>query len=123
MALRRPNSQLPPLARSAAPGSGCAGAGLGASGTFLSPSGPSRIRAGFAAVCSRSKERNKGSGRGLCCGAAKFGARLVLSGPEESGMAASRSDDDVVIIKKYANRRLYDTESSSYITLDKLAHM
>jgi len=38
-------------------------------------------------------------------------------------MAASRSDDDVVIIKKYANRRLYDTESSSYITLDRLAQM
>ena len=28
-----------------------------------------------------------------------------------------------VTIKKYANRRLYDTESSSYITLDKLAGM
>jgi polyhydroxyalkanoate synthesis repressor PhaR len=28
-----------------------------------------------------------------------------------------------VVIKKYANRRLYDTESSSYITLDKLAQM
>ena len=26
-------------------------------------------------------------------------------------------------IKKYANRRLYDTESSTYITLDKLAEM
>jgi polyhydroxyalkanoate synthesis repressor PhaR len=38
-------------------------------------------------------------------------------------MAGSRSDDDVVIIKKYANRRLYDTESSSYITLERLAEM
>jgi len=28
---------------------------------------------------------------------------------------------DKVTIKKYANRRLYDTESSSYITLDRLA--
>ena len=28
-----------------------------------------------------------------------------------------------VTIKKYANRRLYDTESSSYITLDRLAGM
>ena len=28
-----------------------------------------------------------------------------------------------VTIKKYANRRLYDTESSAYITLDKLAQM
>ena len=31
--------------------------------------------------------------------------------------------DDVVIIKKYANRRLYNTQSSSYITLDHLAKM
>ena len=39
-------------------------------------------------------------------------------------MAGSRSGDDgVVIIKKYANRRLYDTESSSYITLERLAQM
>src|SRR4051794_29070059 len=38
-------------------------------------------------------------------------------------MAGSRSDDDVVIIKKYANRRLYDTESSTYITLERLAEM
>jgi len=38
-------------------------------------------------------------------------------------MAASRSEDDVVIIKKYANRRLYDTESSTYITLERLAEM
>jgi polyhydroxyalkanoate synthesis repressor PhaR len=37
-------------------------------------------------------------------------------------MAASPGDD-VVIIKKYANRRLYDTESSSYVTLDHLAEM
>ena len=38
-------------------------------------------------------------------------------------MAPSGSDDDVVIIKKYANRRLYDTESSAYITLERLAQM
>ena len=30
---------------------------------------------------------------------------------------------DIVIIKKYANRRLYNTRSSSYITLDHLAKM
>lgn len=28
-----------------------------------------------------------------------------------------------VVVKKYANRRLYNTESSSYVTLDDLAHM
>lgn len=33
------------------------------------------------------------------------------------------SDDDTVIIKKYANRRLYNTRSSSYITLDHLSKM
>lgn len=31
--------------------------------------------------------------------------------------------DGIVIVKKYANRRLYNTETSSYITLDHLAAM
>ena len=38
-------------------------------------------------------------------------------------MAASAPGDDVVIIKKYANRRLYNTESSTYITLEHVAEM
>ena len=33
------------------------------------------------------------------------------------------SSDGVVTIKKYANRRLYNTETSSYITLEHLAAM
>lgn len=33
------------------------------------------------------------------------------------------SSSDTVIIKKYANRRLYNTETSSYITLEHLAAM
>jgi len=33
------------------------------------------------------------------------------------------TDDEPVVIKKYANRRLYNTASSSYITLDDLASM
>ena len=32
-------------------------------------------------------------------------------------------DKPPVVVKKYANRRLYNTESSSYITLDNLADM
>ncbi len=36
---------------------------------------------------------------------------------------ASPPSDNVVVIKKYANRRLYDTESSAYITLERLAEM
>ena len=38
-------------------------------------------------------------------------------------MAKGHKDGDPVVIKKYANRRLYNTGSSSYITLDDLAAM
>lgn len=38
-------------------------------------------------------------------------------------MAEESKDGEPVIIKKYANRRLYNTRSSSYITLDHLAKM
>src|SRR5688500_10600174 len=37
--------------------------------------------------------------------------------------SADPSSTKRVTIKKYTNRRLYDTESSSYITLDRLAAM
>jgi polyhydroxyalkanoate synthesis repressor PhaR len=36
---------------------------------------------------------------------------------------ATGNADETVIVKKYANRRLYNTRSSSYITLDDLARM
>lgn len=38
-------------------------------------------------------------------------------------MADKANADDTVVIKKYANRRLYNTRSSSYITLEHLAKM
>lgn len=38
-------------------------------------------------------------------------------------MAKSSGAAGTVIVKKYANRRLYNTETSSYITLDHLAAM
>lgn len=39
-------------------------------------------------------------------------------------MASKKKDTGgTVVIKKYANRRLYNTQSSSYITLDDLASM
>ena len=45
----------------------------------------------------------------------------------KTGMEDALPDTDrpvaPVVIKKYANRRLYDTESSIYITLDTLAEM
>jgi polyhydroxyalkanoate synthesis repressor PhaR len=36
---------------------------------------------------------------------------------------ASEQPQNIVMIKKYANRRLYDTNTSSYITLDDLCDM
>lgn len=39
------------------------------------------------------------------------------------GTAPDASSPPVVLVKKYANRRLYNTESSSYITLENLAEM
>jgi polyhydroxyalkanoate synthesis repressor PhaR len=49
---------------------------------------------------------------------------MSMAGSAAAGMAnggeASRSP---VVVKKYANRRLYNTESSSYVTLDDLAKM
>lgn len=38
-------------------------------------------------------------------------------------MAKSKETSDKVIIKKYANRRLYDTSTSSYVTLDHLSDL
>jgi len=38
-------------------------------------------------------------------------------------MAQHGDSNGKVIIKKYANRRLYNTRSSSYITLEHLAQM
>ncbi|WP_033067729.1 polyhydroxyalkanoate synthesis repressor PhaR [Thalassospira australica] len=39
-------------------------------------------------------------------------------------MTSKKSDDqDRIIIKKYANRRLYNTATSSYVTLDHLSQM
>ncbi|MCZ4296614.1 polyhydroxyalkanoate synthesis repressor PhaR [Henriciella marina] len=38
-------------------------------------------------------------------------------------MTKATGTDETVIIKKYANRRLYDTSTSSYVTLDHLADL
>ena len=58
--------------------------------------------------------------------------RLVLGSPQRTqfwgrGMADEMADNKPatppVVVKKYANRRLYNTESSSYVTLEDLAQM
>ena len=35
----------------------------------------------------------------------------------------SASTNETVVIKKYANRRLYNTSTSTYVTLENLAEM
>ncbi len=46
-----------------------------------------------------------------------------MSVPVETITETADADKPPVVVKKYANRRLYNTESSSYITLDNLADM
>jgi polyhydroxyalkanoate synthesis repressor PhaR len=46
-----------------------------------------------------------------------------MSQPLQSDPDAKPAPQAPVVVKKYANRRLYNTESSSYITLDTLAEM
>lgn len=43
--------------------------------------------------------------------------------PEHGTGTPEGKETPPVVVKKYANRRLYNTESSSYITLDTLAEM
>jgi len=43
--------------------------------------------------------------------------------PDPETGAGEGAQEPPVVVKKYANRRLYNTESSSYITLDTLAEM
>src|ERR1700692_4848022 len=46
-----------------------------------------------------------------------------MSVPIETLPEMKAGDKPPVVVKKYANRRLYNTESSSYITLENLADM
>jgi polyhydroxyalkanoate synthesis repressor PhaR len=46
-----------------------------------------------------------------------------MADPVQTVPDAKADGPSPVVVKKYANRRLYNTESSSYITLDNLAEM
>jgi polyhydroxyalkanoate synthesis repressor PhaR len=46
-----------------------------------------------------------------------------MAEPVQTLPESKTSEKPPVVVKKYANRRLYNTESSSYITLDNLADM
>lgn len=48
----------------------------------------------------------------------------MLNKPEATAAKKDAADKkDVVVVKKYANRRLYNTETSTYVTLEDLATM
>ncbi len=49
--------------------------------------------------------------------------RTARDAARDSGRETTEADTQPVVVKKYANRRLYNTESSSYVTLDDLASM
>src|SRR5690242_4899406 len=48
---------------------------------------------------------------------------MTDSAASDNKSESGKSGDERVVIKKYANRRLYNTASSSYVTLEHLADM
>ncbi|MEO1042096.1 MAG: polyhydroxyalkanoate synthesis repressor PhaR [Pseudomonadota bacterium] len=48
---------------------------------------------------------------------------MALEQPAQDERKDEAQNSDVTIIKKYANRRLYNTKSSTYVTLETLAAM
>ena len=47
----------------------------------------------------------------------------MLDKPSEKSIGKPAEKKEPVVVKKYANRRLYNTETSTYVTLDDLAAM
>ena len=72
-----------------------------------------------------------GEGSGILCAAPHFagaqskGQRVADANGQVNGgtPAAPKAQGEPVVIKKYANRRLYNTATSSYVTLDHLSEM
>ncbi len=50
-------------------------------------------------------------------------APMTYSAPDAESASPAAPQQPPVVVKKYANRRLYNTETSSYITLDNLGDM
>lgn len=53
----------------------------------------------------------------------QFAPQTYSAADAEAASPAAAPQQPPVVVKKYANRRLYNTETSSYITLDNLADM
>jgi polyhydroxyalkanoate synthesis repressor PhaR len=67
----------------------------------------------------------KKAGQAAVCGLGFISYRLPQKRQTETGtrVAEDLKTEAPVIIKKYANRRLYNTQTSSYVTLDHLCEM
>src|SRR5919112_2127050 len=48
---------------------------------------------------------------------------VTLMSTRKSASEPSESEKTPAVVKKYANRRLYNTATSSYVTLDELSQM
>ncbi len=59
----------------------------------------------------------------MCIISEQFPQHNQASSSEGFKMAGKKGGDKPIVIKKYANRRLYDTGRSSYVTLDDLCQM
>jgi polyhydroxyalkanoate synthesis repressor PhaR len=88
--------------------------------------------AGLAHRNNTASQCQKTGGRGkpaaaICSRMGLFQPPKATTVKRESGTAVAKktssTDDDVIVIKKYANRRLYNTATSSYVTLDHLCEM
>ncbi len=74
--------------------------------------------------------KQKGPELRLAIDSARCGAQYGASdlntpqfGEVENLGAEDQGDDSRIVVKKYANRRLYNTATSSYVTLDHLARL
>jgi polyhydroxyalkanoate synthesis repressor PhaR len=76
----------------------------------------------FACIAHANKRSCTGENSDQTGAAAEWDTNTVAkSSPPEDENGSGK--DVVVVIKKYANRRLYNTASSSYVTLDHLSDM
>ena len=79
----------------------------------------------------RSNTRSIGCARGVRQGrlrpflslAVRKGGAAQTKGTRTPMTESTANDQTPITIKKYANRRLYNTATSSYVTLDHLAEM
>jgi polyhydroxyalkanoate synthesis repressor PhaR len=81
--------------------------------------GPNGSTNGHAAATNGAAQPKSAASASAPASGGSNGGRPFVNGPA----ARSVERKEPVVIKKYANRRLYNTETSTYVTLDDLAAM